>query len=70
MSLQLILEEQRFSQREAKRTLGHRVRLYLLRFILNVLVLSLLSGAFYLICFATQKSLAKVRPKATDAECL
>ncbi|KAF0037731.1 hypothetical protein F2P81_010605 [Scophthalmus maximus] len=55
--LKLFLEEQSFSQREAKRTLGQRVRLYLLRFILNVLVVSLLGGAFYLIFFATETSL-------------
>ncbi|XP_063739097.1 transmembrane channel-like protein 7 isoform X2 [Eleginops maclovinus] len=54
--LKLFLEEQSFSLREAQRTLGQRVRLYLLRFFLNLLVLSLLGGAFYLIYFATNKS--------------
>lgn len=61
MSLQLFLEEQRYSLREARMTLGQRLRLYLLRFILNMLVLSLLGGAFYLIYFATEISVTKVR---------
>ncbi|XP_070684638.1 transmembrane channel-like protein 7 [Pempheris klunzingeri] len=51
--LKLFLEEQRFSLREKQRTLGQKVRLWLLRFILNLLVLSLLGGAFSLIYFAT-----------------
>ncbi|XP_056227612.1 transmembrane channel-like protein 7 [Seriola aureovittata] len=55
--LKLFLEEQSFSLRESQRTLGQRVRLYLLRFILNVLVLSLLGGSFCLIYFATKTSL-------------
>ncbi|XP_056892806.1 transmembrane channel-like protein 7 isoform X1 [Takifugu flavidus] len=50
--LKLLLEEQRFSMQVAQRKLGQKVRLYLLRFILNVFVLSLLGGAFYLIYFA------------------
>ncbi|XP_034399071.1 transmembrane channel-like protein 7 [Cyclopterus lumpus] len=54
--LKLFLEEQSFSLREAQRTLGLRVRLYLLRFVLNLLVLSLLGGAFFLIYFATKTS--------------
>ncbi|XP_070836124.1 transmembrane channel-like protein 7 [Chaetodon trifascialis] len=54
--LKLFLEEQSFSLRAAQRTLGQRVRLYLLRFIFNLLVLSLLAGAFYLIYFATTTS--------------
>lgn len=58
---QLFLEEQRFSQREAQRTLGQRVRLYLLRFVLNVTVVCLLAGAFYLIHFATNVSQTEVR---------
>ncbi|XP_022611181.1 transmembrane channel-like protein 7 isoform X1 [Seriola dumerili] len=55
--LKLFLEEQSFSLRESQRTLRQRVRLYLLRFILNVLVLSLLGGSFCLIYFATKTSL-------------
>ncbi|KAG8015164.1 Transmembrane channel-like protein 7 [Nibea albiflora] len=51
--LKLFLEEQNFFMREAQRTLGQRARLYLLRSILNLIVLSLLGGAFYLIYFAT-----------------
>lgn len=58
---QLYLEEQRFSQREAQRTLGQRVRLYLLRFLLNLTVVCLLAGAFYLIFFATEVSQTEVR---------
>lgn len=58
---QLFLEEQSFSLREAQRTLQQKARLYLLRFILNLLVLSLLGGAFYLIYFATTTSQTKVR---------
>ncbi|XP_051239757.1 transmembrane channel-like protein 7 [Dicentrarchus labrax] len=54
--LKLFLEEQSFSLRKAQRTLGQKARLYLLRFVLNLLVLSLLGGAFYLICFATEWS--------------
>ncbi|TMS23978.1 Transmembrane channel-like protein 7 [Larimichthys crocea] len=57
--LKLFLEEQNFSMREAQRTLGQRVRLYLLRFILNLIVLSLLGGAFSLIYFATKTSQSK-----------
>ncbi|XP_029359535.1 transmembrane channel-like protein 7 [Echeneis naucrates] len=55
--LKLFLEEQSFSLREAQRTLRQRVHLYLLRFILNMIVLSLLGGSFYLIYFATEISL-------------
>lgn len=58
---QLYLEEQRFSQREAQRTLGQRVRLYLLRFVLNVTVVCLLAGAFCLIYYATKVSQNEVR---------
>lgn len=58
---QLFLEEQNFSLREAQRTLRQRVRLYLLRFILNVIVLCLLGGAFYLIHFAIKKSQIEAR---------
>ncbi|XP_022063449.1 transmembrane channel-like protein 7 isoform X1 [Acanthochromis polyacanthus] len=54
--LKLFLEEQSFSLRAAQRTLGLKIRLYLLRFILNLLVLSLLGGAFYLIYFSTKIS--------------
>ncbi|XP_041789326.1 transmembrane channel-like protein 7 [Chelmon rostratus] len=54
--LKLFLEEQNFSLRESQRTLGQRVRLYLLRFVLNLLVLSLLVAAFCLIYFATNTS--------------
>uniref|UniRef100_H3BZL3 Transmembrane channel-like protein n=1 Tax=Tetraodon nigroviridis TaxID=99883 RepID=H3BZL3_TETNG len=57
--LKLLLEEQRFSMRVAQRKLGQKVRLYLLRFFLNVLVLSLLGGAFYLIFFAINTSMKK-----------
>ncbi|XP_036965426.1 transmembrane channel-like protein 7 [Acanthopagrus latus] len=57
--LKLFLEEQSFSLREAQRTLQQKARLYLLRFILNLLVLSLLGGAFYLIYFATTTSQTK-----------
>ncbi|KAM9314588.1 transmembrane channel-like protein 7 [Pholidichthys leucotaenia] len=55
--LKLFLEEQSFSLRAAQRTLGQKIRLYLLRFILNLLVLFVLGGAFYLIYFSTKKSL-------------
>uniref|UniRef100_A0A3P8T962 Transmembrane channel-like protein n=1 Tax=Amphiprion percula TaxID=161767 RepID=A0A3P8T962_AMPPE len=54
--LKLFLEEQSFSLRAAQRTLGHKIRLHLLRVILNLLVLSLLGGAFYLIYFSTKTS--------------
>ncbi|XP_035516138.1 transmembrane channel-like protein 7 [Morone saxatilis] len=54
--LKLFLEEQSFSLRKAQRTLGQKARLYLLRFVLNLLVLSLLGGAFQLIYFATTNS--------------
>ncbi|KAM6972533.1 transmembrane channel-like protein 7 [Aplochiton taeniatus] len=57
--LKLYLEEQRFNQREAQRTLAQWVRLYFLRVILNFLVLTLLGGAFCLIYFATIKSQTK-----------
>ncbi|XP_015239792.1 PREDICTED: transmembrane channel-like protein 8 [Cyprinodon variegatus] len=57
--LKLFLEEQSFSLRKAQRTLGQKVRLYLLRFILNLVVLSLLGGAFYLIYFSTMLSLTE-----------
>lgn len=58
---QLFLEEQNFSLRVAQRTLGQRVRLYLLRFVLNLLVVSLLTGAIYLIFYATEKSQHEVK---------
>lgn len=58
---QLFLEEQSFSLRAAQRTLRQKVLLYLLRVILNMLVLALLGGAFYLIYFATTVSQNEVR---------
>ncbi|XP_020786038.1 transmembrane channel-like protein 7 [Boleophthalmus pectinirostris] len=54
--LKLFLDEQRFTLREAQRTHGQWIRLYLLRIFLNLIVLFLLSGAFFLIYFATQMS--------------
>lgn len=51
--LKLFLDEQSFTLREAQRTLGQWIRLYLLRVFLNLTVLCLLGGAFYLIYFAT-----------------
>ncbi|KAF3687321.1 Transmembrane channel-like protein 7 [Channa argus] len=62
--LKLFLDEQCFALRKAQRTLGQKVRLNLLRFILNVLVLALLGGAFYLIYFATVTSLQEKRPSS------
>ncbi|XP_062244704.1 transmembrane channel-like protein 7 [Platichthys flesus] len=58
--LKIFLEEQNFTLRVARRTLGQRIRLYLLRFFLNVVVLSLLGAAFYLIYFAITASLSKI----------
>lgn len=54
--LKLFLDEQSFNLRQAQRTLGQWVRLYLLRFFLNLTVLSLLGGAFYVIYIATVMS--------------
>ncbi|XP_041642293.1 transmembrane channel-like protein 7 [Cheilinus undulatus] len=54
--LKLFLDEQRFSLREEQRTLGQKVLLYLFRSVLNLLVLSLLGGAFALIYYATRGS--------------
>ncbi|KAM3623172.1 uncharacterized protein V6R79_007941 [Siganus canaliculatus] len=55
-NLKLFLEEQSFSLRVAQRTLNQRVQLYLIRLILNVIVLGLLAGAFSLIYIATTAS--------------
>uniref|UniRef100_A0A3Q3B8G9 Transmembrane channel-like protein n=1 Tax=Kryptolebias marmoratus TaxID=37003 RepID=A0A3Q3B8G9_KRYMA len=52
--LKLFLEEQSFSLRKAQRTLGQKVLLYLLRFILNIIVISLLGGAFCLIYLSSK----------------
>ncbi|XP_035993160.1 transmembrane channel-like protein 7 [Fundulus heteroclitus] len=57
--LKLFLEEQSFSLRKAQRTLQQKARLYLLRFILNLVVLTLLGGAFFLIYISTKTSLSK-----------
>lgn len=57
---QLLLEEQSFSMRVAQRTLRQKVRLYLLRFFLNVFVLCLLGGAFHLIYYAINTDVNKV----------
>ncbi|XP_077427906.1 transmembrane channel-like protein 7 [Vanacampus margaritifer] len=54
--LKLYLEEQFFSQYEARRTVWQWVRLYLLRIILNLFIVSLLGGVFYLIYYATETS--------------
>uniref|UniRef100_A0A8K9UKS2 Transmembrane channel-like protein n=1 Tax=Oncorhynchus mykiss TaxID=8022 RepID=A0A8K9UKS2_ONCMY len=51
--LKLYLEEERFQQREARRTLGQWAHLYSLRGLLHLLVLVLLGGAFCLIYYAT-----------------
>lgn len=58
--LKLFLEEQSFSLRKAQRTLGQKVRLYLLRFILNLVVVFLLGGAFSLIYYSTVLGKGKV----------
>ncbi|MEQ2187780.1 hypothetical protein GOODEAATRI_008166, partial [Goodea atripinnis] len=60
-SMNLFLEEQSFSLRKAQRTLKHKVCLYLLRLILNLVVLSLLVGAFCLIYFSGKISRRQVR---------
>lgn len=57
--LKLYLEEERFQQREARRTLGQWARLYFLRGLLHFLVLVLLGGAFCLIYYATKASQAE-----------
>ncbi|KAK0144054.1 Transmembrane channel-like protein 7 [Merluccius polli] len=51
--LKLYLEEQNFNLREAQRTLIQWVGLYTLRVTLNLIVLFLLGGAFYLIQYTT-----------------
>ncbi|XP_045073590.1 transmembrane channel-like protein 7 [Coregonus clupeaformis] len=57
--LKLYLEEERFQQREARRTLGQWAHLYSLRGLLHFLVLVLLGGAFCLIYYATMASQAE-----------
>ncbi|XP_045073591.1 transmembrane channel-like protein 7 [Coregonus clupeaformis] len=57
--LKLYLEEERFQQREARRTLGQWAHLYSLRGLLHFLVLVLLGGAFCLIYYATLASQAE-----------
>nr|XP_015211919.1 PREDICTED: transmembrane channel-like protein 8 [Lepisosteus oculatus] len=54
--LKVDLEEERFLQRESQRTVQQWVLLYFMRAVLNLVVFVLLSGAFYLIYFATQRS--------------
>ncbi|CAJ1053728.1 transmembrane channel-like protein 7 [Xyrichtys novacula] len=54
--LKLFLDEQRFSMRKGQRTLGQKMRLYILRSTLNLIVLALLGGAFFLIYYATIQS--------------
>ncbi|KAJ8001564.1 hypothetical protein DPEC_G00170790 [Dallia pectoralis] len=64
--LKLYLDEEKFQQREARRTLAQWARLYLLRGLLNILVLALLGGAFSLIYYATYLSQdKKVRTRNT-----
>lgn len=53
---QLYLEEQNFHLREAQRTRTQWAALYTLRVTLNLIVLSLFGGAFFLISLATQKA--------------
>ncbi|KAL1005510.1 hypothetical protein UPYG_G00060020 [Umbra pygmaea] len=55
--LKLFLEEEKFHQREARRTLFQWARLYFLRGLLNVIVLALLCGAFILLYYATNLSM-------------
>uniref|UniRef100_A0AAY5KXI2 Transmembrane channel-like protein n=1 Tax=Esox lucius TaxID=8010 RepID=A0AAY5KXI2_ESOLU len=55
--LKSYLEEERFQLRDAMRTLMERLRLYLLRVFLNILVMALLGGAFTLIYYATLLSM-------------
>ncbi|XP_043970213.1 transmembrane channel-like protein 7 isoform X1 [Gambusia affinis] len=55
--LKLFLEEMMFNLRKAQRTLGQKLRLYLLRSVLNLIVVFLLGGAFTLIVFSTNVSL-------------
>ncbi|XP_056137066.1 transmembrane channel-like protein 7 [Lampris incognitus] len=56
--LKLYVEDRRFYLREGERTLTEWVLLYLLRIILNLVVLSLLGGAFFLIFFASKTAQA------------
>ncbi|XP_031430765.1 transmembrane channel-like protein 7 [Clupea harengus] len=57
--LKMDLEEQGFHQRLSRRTLKQKMTLYVLRVLLNVLVLVLLAGSFCMIFFATQYSKEK-----------
>uniref|UniRef100_A0A3B5MHV3 Transmembrane channel-like protein n=1 Tax=Xiphophorus couchianus TaxID=32473 RepID=A0A3B5MHV3_9TELE len=54
--LKLFLEEMKFNLKKAQRTLGQKLRLYLLRFILNLIVVFLLGGAFTLIYLSTNSN--------------
>ncbi|XP_053114798.1 transmembrane channel-like protein 4 isoform X2 [Hemicordylus capensis] len=54
--LQMDLEEEALRRRNAERTTAQRVRLYVLRGLLNILVLGLLGGAFFSIYWATNYS--------------
>ncbi|CAL8332209.1 unnamed protein product [Merluccius merluccius] len=60
--LKLYLEEQNFNLREAQRTLIQWVGLYTLRVTLNLIVLFLLGGAFYLIQYTTLRKEPKIEP--------
>ena len=60
------LEEQGFHQRLSRRTLKQKMTLYVLRVLLNVLVLVLLAGSFCMIFFATQYSKEKKEPNVVN----
>ncbi|KAM9792631.1 transmembrane channel-like protein 7 [Neosynchiropus ocellatus] len=57
--LKLLLQEQNFHFSITQRTLGRRVCIHFLRSILNIIVLSLLAGSFYLIYIAIEISKAQ-----------
>ncbi|KAM9299062.1 voltage-gated chloride channel TMC4 [Gastrophryne carolinensis] len=54
--LKVDLEEERVKLQHAQRTMSQRVGIYSLRIFLNLLVVSLIGGAFYCIYRATQES--------------
>lgn len=52
--------------RVAQRKLGQKVRLYLLRLVLNMMVLCLLGGAFYLIDLAIRNRVSPGEERALN----
>ncbi|XP_033748411.1 transmembrane channel-like protein 7 isoform X2 [Pecten maximus] len=60
------LQEQRLKLKLSKQTMKDKCQLYMIRIVINILVLALLGGACYLIIFTTEKMLDLLKNDLSD----